>query len=240
MRGRKTQHLVRAEPNLSCGGGLRALKARLREQRGLTIVELLVGMLIAIVVSFAVLAVLSSTTGVFDSQTVRMQNQDDARTAINQMARYIRMATSSADNVSSQSNAIATALPQDIELFCDVDGDGTAEKIRYYLEGSVLMSQAADPAWIETPDPHWEYAEYETDGVVIENTVRNGTEPVFTYYRNIGGALEAFTPSNETERREIVTVALTVRVNERPDLAAGDVGLETQVQIRQRYEGELQ
>ena len=51
--------------------------------------------------------VFRGTTSVFNSQEVRMLNQDDARTAINQMARYIRMATSSADNQSTVSNAIA-------------------------------------------------------------------------------------------------------------------------------------
>jgi hypothetical protein len=197
-------------------------------------------MLIAGVITGSVLAILSSTTGVFNAQSTRMQNQDDARTAINQIARYIRMATSSADNVSTQSNAIATALPQDIEFYCDVDGDGTAEKIRYYLNGTVLMSQAADPEWVTGSSPHWEYGEYETDGIVIENTVRNGTSPLFTYYRYDEGKLEAFSPSTPTELREVVTVEISIRVNERPDLAATDVVLETQVQIRQRYEGELQ
>ena len=113
-----------------------------------------------------------------------MLNQDDARTAINQMTRYLRMATDSADNVTTLSNAVATALPQDIEFYCDVDGDEVAEKVRYYLEGSVLMSQTVDPEWVEGEHPYWEYGAYDTDGVVIENRVRNEeTEPMFIYYR---------------------------------------------------------
>jgi prepilin-type N-terminal cleavage/methylation domain-containing protein len=221
---------------------LRMVRERLGGREGFSIIELLVVMLIASIISVAVLAILSGTTNVFNSQNVRMLNQDDARTAINQMARYVRSATSSADNMTTQSNAIATALPQDIEFYCDVDGDGVAEKVRYYLDDNVLMSQTEEPEWIEATEPYWEYGEYDTDGIVIENRVRNGTEGLFVYYRYniVSGALEECSPTTAAGRQEIVTVGIMIKVGERPDLAAKDVVLATDVQIRQRYEGELQ
>jgi hypothetical protein len=187
-----------------------------------------------------VVGILLSTTGVVASQNVRIQNQDDARLAINQMARYIRMATSSADNQTTQSNAIATAQPQDIEFYCDFDADGVAEKVRYYLTGNVLMSQSDEPVWVTGTSSHWEYSEYDTGGVVIQNTVQNGSDALFRYYRYNSGVLEQFTPTTVADRRAIVTVSISLRVNERPDLAASDVVLATDVQIRQRYEGGLE
>jgi prepilin-type N-terminal cleavage/methylation domain-containing protein len=211
------------------------VRHRWHDQRGFTLIELLVVMLIATIVSVAVLGVLSSTTNVFNSQSVRLLNQDDARTAINQMARYIRMATSSASNMTSQSNAVATALPQDIEFYCDVDGDDVAERMRYYLDANELMSQTQEPEWIVATEPYWEYGAYDNQGLVIENRVRNGTAALFTYYRYDSGLLEAFTPTTDAERQEIVTVGLLIKVGERPDLAAKDVVLATDVQIRQRY-----
>jgi hypothetical protein len=169
-----------------------------------------------------------------------MMNQDDARTAINQMARYLRMATSSADSQSTASNAIAVALPQEVVFYCDVDGDNVSEKVRYYLASSILRSQTEDPAWVTSPTPGWYYDGYESDGVVIENRVRNESLPMFKYYRYGGsGALEAFTPSSDSLRENIVAIGITIKVGERPDLAARDVELTTQVQIRQRYEGGL-
>ncbi len=196
--------------------------------------------LLASVISVAVLMVFRGTTSVFNSQEVRMLNQDDARTAINQLARYLRMATSSADSQSTASNAIALALPQEVVFYCDIDGDETAEKVRYYLATSILRSQMEEPEWVTSPSPGWVYGEYESSGVVIENRVRNESEPMFTYYRYDGdGALEAFTPSSDSLREAIVAIGITIKVGERPDLAARDVELTTQVQIRQRYEGGL-
>ncbi len=220
--------------------GLGCFKKRLCREDGFTLIELLVVIVVASIVSVAVLMLFSNVSGAFHSQGVRIQNQDDARTAINQMARFIRMATSSADNTTTISNSVATALPQDIEFYCDLDGDEIPEKVRYYLSGTTLLNQTAVPVWISGSNPHWEYPSYETNGIVVQDAVRNGTGPVFGYYRYNGTDLEQFTPANATERRSIVTVSISVQVNERPELAQGNVVLATSVQIRQRYSGGLE
>jgi hypothetical protein len=150
------------------------------------------------------------------------------------------MATSSADNQTSQDNAIATAQPQELEFYCDVDGDEVAEKVRYYLASTTLRMQTAEPVWNTAPQPHWEYPSYATDGIVIQNAVLNGSDPVFRYYKNSGGALVEFSPSSESARREIVTVGISLRVNEQPHVAKGNVQLATVVELRQRYTGGLE
>jgi Tfp pilus assembly protein PilV len=217
------------------------VRSRLAAQSGLTLIELLMVMLTASLISVAVLMLLQGTTRVFNSQNVRMLNQDDARTAMNQMTRYLRMATSSADNGSTLSNAIATALPQQVEFYCDMDGDEQVEKARYYLAESVLWLQSDQPIWITGTTPRWQYNGYDSNGLVIENRVRNGSDSMFTYYRYIDdqGTLQAFTPVSVEDKRSIVTIGITIRVGERPDLAARDVILSTDVQIRQRYSGGL-
>jgi prepilin-type N-terminal cleavage/methylation domain-containing protein len=218
------------------------IRSRLSTQEGFTLIELLVVIILAGVLGAAVLGILLSISGVFNSQGVRIQNQDDARTAINQMARYLRMATSSADNQTSQSNSIASALPQDIEFYCDVDGDGIAERARYYLQGTTLRMQSAEPTWVLTPTPHYVYAGYTTDGIVIQDAIRNASTAVFRYYRyNVSGFLEESpAPTTSSLRQQIVTVAISLTVNEIPKLAKGNVLLATDVQIRQRYGGGLQ
>jgi type II secretory pathway pseudopilin PulG len=211
-----------------------------REEGGFTLVELLVTMVLALMVGLVILMTLWTLTGVFHSQETRMLNQDDARTAVNQMARFIRMATSSADNMSTQSDAVATAQPQNMEFYCDIDGDRVAEKVRYYLDGTNLRMQTSTAVWVTGSDPHYEYPEYETNGVVVQDGIRNETEPVFTYYKYDGDALVAFSPTTAEQKQAVVTVSLFVRVNERPDLAQSDVLLATDAQIRQRYEGGLE
>jgi hypothetical protein len=197
-------------------------------------------MLVAAILLVGVLGIFSSVSAVFNSQHVRMLNQDDARTAINQIARYVRMASSSADNLTTQSNAVATADPQNIEFYCDVDGDNLAEKVRYYLAGSTLMMQTAEPVWVTGTNPHYSYPAYNTNGVIVQDAIRNGSAPVFRYYYYINpGVLAEFTPTTASARQLVVTVSVSLVVNARPELAKGSVALATDVQIRQRYEGGL-
>ena len=77
--------------------------------------------------------------------------------------------------------------------------------------------------------------------MVIENRVRNDTEAMFIYYRYDGdrSAGGISTRRRSATRRKIVSIGITIKVGERPDLAAKDVVLSTEVQIRQRYEGGL-
>jgi prepilin-type N-terminal cleavage/methylation domain-containing protein len=225
----------------------RAARRRSAGQAGFTIVELLVVTLVAGIVSVAVLAAYTSLSGTFNSQDVRIQNQDDARTAMNQITRFIRMATSSASNKTTQSNSVAIASPQNLEFYCDVDGDNLAEKVRYYLNGSTLMMQRAEPVAIAAY-PYYQYNSYDTNGIVVQSAIRNGTAPVFGYsyynpnlYGTGVGGLVAFTPNNAVpaDLQKIVAVSVSLTVNEKPAIARGNVVLATNVQIRQRYNGGL-
>ena len=216
------------------------IRSRTSGPGGFTLVEMLVVVGLAGLIAAAVFAFLFNVTNVFNSQDTRIQNQDDARTAINQMSRYVRMATSSADNQTSQSNSIANASPQDIEFYCDLTGDGVAEKVRYYLQATTLKMQSVKAVWATTPTPHWTYPAYTTDGIVVQNAILNGAAAVFRYYKNVSGSMVEFTPNTAALRQLVVTVGISVTVNEKPKLAKGNVQLATNVEIRQRYDGGLQ
>ncbi len=92
-------------------------------------------MIIAGILAGAMLGLYYGVVRSFADTGNRMVNQDDARTAINQMARYIRMATSSASNQTSVSDAIALAQPQELVFYADINGNGQPDKVRYYLSG---------------------------------------------------------------------------------------------------------
>ncbi len=227
-------------------GVLHQVYRRLAATRGMTLVELCVVILIAGILAGAMYGIYQGMVHVFYSQSVRIQNQDDARLAINQVTRYLRSATSSADNQTSQSNSVATALPYDIEFYCDIDGDAVAEKIRYYLSGTSLWMQTVTPQWLTSPEPHWEYPAYTTNGEVVQDAISNrGTEPdvpVFLFYRynEATGGLDEFSPTTAALRKQVVTVAVNLVVNGNPTLARSDVRLATRVEIRQRYQGGLE
>lgn len=206
---------------------------------GFSLVELLITMLVAGIMMAAILSLFLGGLRVFASEGVRMQNQDDIRLGVNQMARYLRAATSSADHQASWSNAIASAGPQSLEFYCEINGTPPVEKVKYYLSGTDLKMQTATPYWRTSP-PGWVYPAYSEDGTVIQQAVRNGTSPVFSYLRYNSGSLEVFTPTTADDRNRIVAIDLSLTVNEVPQLAKSDISLTTRVQLRQRYEGGLE
>lgn len=186
-------------------------------------------------------AILGLYAGVFRSvfdQGTRIQNQDSARTATNQMSRYIRGACSSASNLTSRSDAFAVTLPQELVFFTDLDGDEKADMVRYYLSGTTLKMQTAAPDLSDSPPT---YPAYATDGVIIPG-VRNAGQALFRYYRYDEATLsliEIPTPNTAELREQVVAVDIRLVVNEIPELARGSVELATRVQIRQRYDGGL-
>lgn len=201
--------------------------------------ELLVTMLVAGILVVGILGILMSVSRTVVTEHVRIQNQDDARLALNQITRYVRMTSSSMSNISTITDSIATASVTDIVFFADIDGDGQTEKTRYYLSGTALRMQTSEPNMDQSPPT---YPSYQTDGVIIDG-VRNGSTPIFRYYRydqSTASLVETTSASTPAQRGEIVAVDVTLIVNEVPELDHGNVRLESRVQIRQRYDGGLQ
>ncbi len=212
----------------------------LRGQRGFTLVELLVVMLVAGLVAAGILGLYISLVRSTADKTAHMQDQDSARTAVYSMSRYIRAACSSDSNMTSVSDSLLVAGAQEFVFYVDLDSDGTAERVRYYLSDTTLRMQTAEPDTSVLPATYPE--EYGTDSIVIMSGIRNGADPVFTYY----GCDEDTTalygiPSPDTEalRRAVVAVGIRLAVNEKPEITHGAVELTTRVQIRQRYDGGL-
>ena len=208
-------------------------------QAGFTLVELMVTILVAGILAAAVLAVFTSVLRTFSTSQIRMQNQDQARLAMNQLTRYLRMSSVSESITTTRSDAIQVAGPQEIVFYTDLDGDGAAEKTRYYLSGTTLFMQTAEPVMTDAPPT---YAPYSSTGEIIRTGVRNGVTPIFRYYRldSATGELVLMTSTNTFDLREqILSVECTLYVNDSPELTDSAVRLASRVQIRQRYNGGL-
>jgi prepilin-type N-terminal cleavage/methylation domain-containing protein len=224
-----------------------SIRRRLSDQRGFTLIEMLVVMLLLGVVVAAMLTFYLGIARSFADTSNRIVNQDDARTAMNQLTRYIRMACSSDSNLTSFSDAVAVASPQELVFYADLDGDGQADKVRFYLSGQTMRMATVAPDLSTSPPT---YPAYTLDGVVVMDGITNGTTPIFTYYQMNPAYLTNPIASNDTlvvlsnpttdsDRRKILAVGLTLYVNEAPELSKGSVKLESLAQIRQRYNGGL-
>ena len=228
--------------------GLRfVVRKRLRGSQGFTLIELLVVMIVAGILAGAMLGLYYGVVRSSADTGNRIVNQDDARTAMNQIGRYIRMASSSASNQVSVSDAIAVAQPQELVFYADVNGNGAPDKVRYYLSGLSMKMATVAPNMSTNPPS---YPAYTTDGVVVMNGIRNGATAIFTYYQTnpaytstTDAAHDNLTvmtnPTSASDLAKIVAVGVTVYVNEAPKLSKGSVKLDSLVQIRQRYNGGL-
>lgn len=200
----------------------------------------MVVVLIAGLVAGGVLALYSSAFRTTADQNTRMQSQDSARLAMYEMSRFIRAACSSESNLTSVSDSLVRADPQEFVFFVDLDSDGAAEKARYYLSGTTLRFQTAEPDTSVIPATYPD--EYDTESVVILDGVRNGEEAVFTYYgydEDTVSLYEISSPDTDLLRRHVVAIGIRLTVNEKPEIARGAVEVSTRVQIRQRYDGGL-
>jgi hypothetical protein len=168
---------------------------------------------------------------------------------MNQMARYIRMASSSAANQTSVSDAINLASPQELVFYADINGNGPPDKVRYYLSGNTMMMASVAPNMTTNPPSY--PTTYGSNAVVVMNGIRNGATAIFTYWQmnplydpnnpnpQYDNLVVMTNPTSASDLSKILAVGLTVYVNEVPKLSKGNVRLDSLAQIRQRYNGGL-
>jgi prepilin-type N-terminal cleavage/methylation domain-containing protein len=226
-----------------------AIRNRLRGARGFTLIELLVVCLTAAVLGGAMLSLYESVVRSWADTGHRILNQDDARTAINEIARYIRMAESSASNLTSQTDAIALAQPQELVFYADINGNNLPDKVRIYLSGKTMWLASLAPNTATSPPTY--PTSYSTNGIVIMNGIQNGATAIFTYYKMnpayVSNPIAAndtlvviSNPTSAADLASIVAVGISLWVNETPvGMSKGNVDLDTLIQIRQRYNGGL-
>jgi prepilin-type N-terminal cleavage/methylation domain-containing protein len=213
-------------------------------REGFTLVELLVVMAVASVLAAAVLVTFLSAIRTFATQDIRIQNQDQARLAMDQLTRYIRMATSSALNTSTQSDAIAVAQSTEIVFYADVNGDDLADKVRYYVSGNQLKMQSVAPQQSGSP-PVWSYPAYPNNGIVVVGVKTGST--LFTYFRykppeespvtEFGTLVQvAYGSTSPNVLKTITTVDVNLEITVTPQWQSpAPVRIASSVQIRQRY-----
>ena len=116
-------------------------------------IVVLLGILSAAVIAALFNSPACSTTG------TRIVKLDSARTAINQVGRYIR---TSSDTTDHASNSIAGPA-SGFGFYVDLDGDGGGKPAITWRRH--VKMQMADRR-VTSPAPGWTYGGYETDGII--------------------------------------------------------------------------
>ncbi len=214
----------------------RALSRRLRPSQGFTLIELLVTIMLVGLVAAGILAVYQSSAKTFADQDNRIKSQDSARTAMDTISRYIREADLlrvQPDLGFGRDRVRAAAGTHDI---LEYRYRQQAEKVRFYVFGTSLIMQTAQP--IMTTNPPTYPSTYAFNGTLVITGLTNGATPIFTYYAYSGSTdtlVQVTNPTTTADLASIVVVDIELQVDESPLLSKGSVSLHTRVEIRQRY-----
>jgi prepilin-type N-terminal cleavage/methylation domain-containing protein len=145
--------------------------------KGMSLVELLVAMAIALIVT-AGMTTLFYVSWTSQKYQIKLgQASVFASRGVTKVVKNIRQAQQGDDG----SYLLKSGDDFDIVFYGNIDGDGIVERVHYYLDNGALYMGLTDPS--VTP-PYSYPASDETVSLISNNVVNTATDFVFEYYDN--------------------------------------------------------
>lgn len=164
--------------------------SRLKDRRGFSLFELVITVLITTIIAGAIISMLFSQIQLSTTQNRNIINQQNLRDALEFMGDEISNAGSH-----SEEPFFTLASSSDIEFVGDQDGDGSPDKVHYYVNGSTLYRD-----YYTTLDGGATWDLQSTD-VIIDNVLTL----TFTYY--------AYDNVAPLDTSEITSVKIELEIN---------------------------
>jgi prepilin-type N-terminal cleavage/methylation domain-containing protein len=208
---------------------IRHRRAR-RTQAGFTLVELLIGIILASVFAVAIYGMFFSTLDHARSQQTQWLAQSTGRTAIDRMSSEIRQAVSPDDGLTPPVIAIG---PTSIEIYVDPSRSTTAlrpvpQKVRYRIvSGQLIRDRAVSPQ----TTPPFSFGAYGATEVLVDGAA-NGTVPLAAAVTEDGLALPATINAGDSRLRDIAQMSLRLLVAQKTGAKATTMELNTDVALR--------
>lgn len=190
----------------------------LKKQNGFTLLE--------VIVALGIFTALVSIVTIFFIQGYRINNFSSeldlqvkhARDGLEIITKEIREASDS----DRGDYLIEDVQNQSLVFYSDIDGDGSSEKVRYFLTGNNLTKGVIDP----TGSPP-QYSQANEVLTTIASYINNQTTAIFTYFDSNNNQLTA--PINKNRIR-LIHIYLKTDID--PGKSPQQYDLETDIQIR--------
>lgn len=199
----------------------RSLTRRLTDDAGLSMTELLVVLALLGMVLGVAYMLFGSVTGMTDRVEARTLAAEDGRRMLDRMTRELRQAREVVDG----EGAFEDAQPRRCTFYCDLNHDGTPEKVRYRIVGKTLYRSEVSAA---SDVPPYTFGELGAEEVLIASLDGGWTGNVFTYYDNEDPAGEV--PSGHPE--DVSAVELKLVNSHTVGVKTAFVDLSTWVKVR--------
>jgi prepilin-type N-terminal cleavage/methylation domain-containing protein len=219
--------------------------SRLRDERGITLIEVLVAMTISVILLGATMSVVITMARGATANDRQNDAQQTARVTLDTLARQLRNLASptsltATPDVASQPRSIERDLPSDV-IFKDVDQvqpAGSANKpnvrrVRYCVDATRGRLYQQIQTWITATDPAMP-ADTACPGTgwtatkVVAQHVTNGARAVFTYSGDAG----AITATDSSSRADISRLTATLYVDADTTQRPAETQLVTSVFLR--------
>ncbi|MBI3115571.1 MAG: hypothetical protein HYZ09_03745 [Candidatus Kerfeldbacteria bacterium] len=199
-----------------------------RRPRGILLIELIIAMGVASLIGGIILGLNIDQLRLYRFAQERSEIENSTRLAIGRVIRIIRDAAPS----NTGAFPILTADAQTLTLFANIDADADVERVRFFLNGTLLQRGVIQPVG----DPAVYLTANEVVSTVTTN-VRNGAAPVFEYFEEtyLGSGSPLTQPVDENDVR-LVRMTLTVDVDPASEPVASTLSTLTQLRnLKENY-----
>lgn len=148
------------------------LKTQKNKKRGISLIEVLLGVFILSLVGIAIFELQSSVLRTESILSGSLDASHEASKAVKILATEIREARIGKDG----SYPILVATSTEFVFFTDIDDDDSPEKIRYFLENRYLKKQVS--VFEGNPPAYGVYSQAKN----VINYLVNDVEPIFSFY----------------------------------------------------------
>jgi prepilin-type N-terminal cleavage/methylation domain-containing protein len=195
----------------------------LSRTRGMTMIEVVIVVALSTLIMSAVYVFMRSIYTNNRVLSASIDAQNEGRRILKPMVSEIREASTASTGVF----AIGSAQADSFVFYSDIDDDIQKERIRYFLDGTILKKGITQPAG----SPLSYDSQNEVITSVIHNVVYVQSTPIFTYYdRSFDGTTSPLSTPVPLGEVRLVRIALTI--DARPHEAPTPITISTFVTIR--------
>lgn len=178
---------------------------RIRDDRGLTVAELLVvAALMSLIVGLTYF-VLNSVTSLADGSIARAAAADHSQLFVERIGRELRAAMEPEE----KKPAFAQNSRREVVFYTDTDGDTRPERVRYWYDASTGSVYRQEAKTSDTITPFRNFGAYGTPEKVVPALAPGWSDPFFQY-SDISNNTVSY-DANETTRLGIARIEVTMQ-----------------------------